>query len=227
MQISAIIPVVNEEGKVRQAIEKAWQAGADEVIVVDGNSSDKTFDLAQKSSCSVYQSTPGRANQQNHGVQQANGGVVLFLHVDTWLAPGSCKQIRECLQDPSVQAGAFEQRIGSNRRLIQWIAKGNARRVRWFNLAYGDQGIFVRKDVFDSLGGFPEVPLMEDYILSQRLRKSSKLALLPGPIHVDPRRWERYGPIRQTLRNWLLVFAFRIGISPARLANYYQRHDQK
>ncbi len=225
MQISAIIPVVNEPTKIQYAIEKAWLAGADEVIVVDGNSSDDTFRLAQESNCSVFQSTPGRATQLNHGVKQANGVVVLFLHVDTWLEAGACDQIRACLLDDHVQAGAFEQRIDSNRRLIKWIEKGNARRVRWFNLAYGDQGIFLRKQVFESIGGFPEVKLMEDYILSQKLRKISSFALLPGPLHVDARRWERHGPFRQTLRNWCITAAYRLGISPDRLAGFYQRHD--
>ena len=227
MQISAIIPVVNEEARIENAIEKAWLAGADEVIVVDGQSQDKTTTLAKNSNCSLFQSTPGRAKQLNHGVRQANGGVVLFLHADTWLEPGACDQIRDSLADERVLAGAFEQNIQSKRRIVKWIEKGNARRVRWFNLAYGDQGIFVRKQVFEEVGGFPDVPLMEDYILSQRLRKRTSFALLPGPLHVDARRWEQHGPLRQTLRNWLITAAFRLGVSPTRLANFYRRHDSK
>lgn len=227
MRISAIIPVVNEESRIENAIEKAWLAGADEVIVVDGNSTDNTAALAQNSNCSLIQSTPGRAKQQNHGVQQATGVVVLFLHADTWLEEGGCDQIRSCLADREVLAGAFQQQIESQNRLVRWIERGNARRVRWFNLAYGDQGIFVRKEVFDAIGGFPDVPLMEDYILSQRLRKQAPFALLPGPLHVDARRWEKQGALRQTLRNWSITAAFRLGVSPERLAQHYRRHDSK
>lgn len=227
MRISAIIPVVNEEARIENAIEKAWLAGADEVIVVDGQSQDKTAALAKNSNCSLFQSTPGRAKQLNHGVRQANGDVVLFLHADTWLESGACDQIRLSLKDPRILAGAFEQSIQSQRRMIKWIEKGNARRVRWFNLAYGDQGMFVRKRIFEAEGGFPEVPLMEDYILSQRLRKRASLALLPGPLYVDARRWEQHGALRQTLRNWFITVAFRLGVSPARLAGFYRRHDSR
>lgn len=226
MKISVIIPVVNEQARIRQAIDRAWAAGADEVIVVDGQSSDNTASEAQKSNCSFFLTTPGRATQQNHGAKQARGAVVLFLHVDTWLVEDACSQIRECLSDPLIEAGAFQQQIESSRRLLKWIEKGNANRVRLFNLAYGDQGIFVRKSVFDEVGGFPKIPLMEDYALSQRLRKRSKLALLPGPLYVDARRWHENGPLLQTIRNWLITLAFRMGVSPKRLARFYSRHDR-
>lgn len=227
MRISAIIPVVNEEARIENAIEKAWLAGADEVIVVDGGSTDNTVALAKNSNCSLYQSTPGRAKQQNHGVQQATGVVVLFLHADTWLEAGACNQIRDRMAEPDVLAGAFRQKIESDRRMIRWIQKGNARRVHWFGLAYGDQGIFVRKSVFESVGGFPDVALMEDYMLSERLRKMAPLALLPGPLHVDARRWNEHGVLRQTLRNWCITMAYRLGVSPGRLAGFYRRHDRK
>jgi rSAM/selenodomain-associated transferase 2 len=226
MRVSAIIPIVNEARRVQQAVDRAWVAGADEVIVVDGQSTDGTYELAGKSTCSLLQTTPGRANQQNHGVKQAIGDVVLFLHADTWLEKGSVDQIRTVLDDERVLAGAFCQKIESDWRMISWIQAANANRIRWFNLAYGDQGLFVRKAVFDRLGGFPEVQFLEDYILSQRLRKLSNLALLPGPLHVDARRWEKNGPIRQTLRNWLIIAAYRFGVSPDRLAKFYRRHDQ-
>lgn len=225
MQISVVIPVINEQARIQHAVERAWAAGANEVIVVDGHSTDLTAELAHQTNCSYFLSTPGRATQQNHGVQQAIGDVVLFLHADTWLPPNACDQIRQHLEDPTVIGGAFEQEIQSPRRLLKWIEKGNAFRVRWFNLAYGDQGIFVRKPDFLDLGGFPDVELMEDYMLSQRLRRRGRMVLLKGPLHVDARRWNQHGPIRQTLRNWLITLGFRLGIPPRKLAKFYRRHD--
>ena len=122
--------------------------------------------------------------------------------------------------------GAFSQRIdagGLAFRLLEW---GNARRARWLGLPYGDQAIFVRREAFFAAGGFPDVPLMEDVLLMQRLRRRAWPLLLPGPVHVSARRWQRHGVVRQTIRNWALLAAFASGISPERLARYYRRHDE-
>jgi hypothetical protein len=151
--------------------------------------------------------------------------VLLFLHADTWLAPGSIPQIREALAKPGTSHGAFRQRIeaeGIAYRALEW---GNAARVRWLGLPYGDQGIFVRQASFAKEGGFPVVQLMEDVCLAQRLRRSTWPQLLAGPLHVDPRRWKRQGILRQTLRNWLLLTAYKLGVPPDRLARFYRRHD--
>lgn len=98
-------------------------------------------------------------------------------------------------------------------------------RVRRRGLAYGDQGIFVRRAVFEALGGFPEVRLMEDVMLMQALRRRSRPAPLPGPVYVSPRRWQKHGVLRQTVRNWLLLSAFRLGVHPDRLAAFYAPHQ--
>ncbi len=225
MQISVIIPVINEQSNVTKAIDSAWLAGADEVIVVDGGSTDETPNLANNSNCSFFQTTPGRAKQQNHGAELANGDVVLFLHADTWLVENACEQIRDCLAKTDAIGGAFQQKIESNRKVMRWIESGNARRVRWFSLPYGDQGIFVRKSVFDAIGGFPDWKLMEDYRLSELLRTRGKLVLLSGPLHVNARRWEMKGPLRQTLLNWRIVLSYKLGWHPDQLAKLYRRHD--
>ena len=225
MRISIVIPVINEAPRISQAIERAWQAGADEVVVVDGGSDDRTAEIAGHCRCQLVRSPVGRAVQQNRGAEIATGDTLLFLHADNWLEPHAVQQIRQALADPHVHCGAFRQSIearGCLYRLLQW---GNGLRVRLRGLAYGDQGIFIRRQLFEEIGRFPDVPLMEDLILMQRLRRSTWPVLLDGPLHVDARRWQRHGVIPQTIRNWCLVTAYCLGISTQRLAHLYQRHD--
>ena len=225
MKVSVIIPALNEEALIAAAARSAWEAGADEVIVADGGSADETVAIAQEQECEVVVSAAGRAIQQNAGAARASGDVLLFLHADNRLGPTAIEQVRELLRDANVQSGAFRQRIDANGvtyRLLEW---GNAWRVRWRGLPYGDQAIFLRREFFTSLGGFPEVKLMEDLLLMKQARRISWPRLLDGPVYNDARRWRRHGVIRQTLRNWTLLTAYQLGWSPDTLARYYRRHD--
>jgi rSAM/selenodomain-associated transferase 2 len=175
----------------------------------------------------VIQSPPGRALQQNAGAAAARGPILLFQHADCWLAADSLRQIVRALNErPAAVAGAFRQRIAAQGPLYRLLEQGNAARVRWFGLAYGDQGIFVRRAIFEQIGGFAAVPLMEDVMLMRQLRRHGRPLLLPGPLHVSARRWRRQGVIRQTARNWCLLAAFFCGVSPASLARHYRRHDR-
>jgi rSAM/selenodomain-associated transferase 2 len=225
MRVSIVIPVINEAPRVEIAIERAWQAGADEVLVVDGGSHDETAAIASGSRCDLLRSDPGRSIQQNTGAEAATGDVLTFLHADNWLEPGAIDQIRQAVLDPKVCCGAFHQVIEADGLLYRLLEQGNALRAKRRGLPYGDQGIFVRRQTFEQLGGFPNQPLMEDLIFMRRARRMTRPILLPGPLHVDARRWQRHGVIRQTLRNWCLIAAYHLGASPARLAHFYQRHD--
>lgn len=225
MQFSVVIPALNEAASIRRAAQSAWEAGACEVIVADGGSDDATASLAASENCLVIHAPRGRAHQQNAGAAAARGQVLLFLHADAALSPHVGAQLGRYFSRPETNCAALRQRIEAEGLAYRWLERGNAERVRWLGLPYGDQAISVRREVFRGLGGFPEVPLLEDLIFMQRLRRRSWPALLEGPVHVSPRRWQRYGCVRQTLRNWGILAAFVCGESPQNLANYYRHHD--
>ena len=222
MRVSVIIPVRNESVRIAQAIHRARAAGADQVIVCDGESTDATASIAEAMPCELVISPPGRGKQQNQAVRVADGDCLLFLHADTWLPEGGIAQIRRVLTRPSAMVGCFLQRIASPGWPYRLLERGNAARVRLWQVPYGDQGLFFRRDIFERLGGFPDIPIMEDVRLMRRFRRIARPLLLPGPLGVDARRWQQMGVLRQTVRNWLLLGAERIGVSPDRLATFYQ-----
>jgi rSAM/selenodomain-associated transferase 2 len=221
-EISVVIPALNEESSIAVAVRSAVQAGAGEIIVVDGGSQDDTIGAARQAGATkIVRSLPGRGVQLNSGVVLVDfhQRVVLFLHADNALDPNCLEQI--CDREESIW-GAFRQRIESPATIYRWIEWGNAMRVRLRRMPFGDQAVFVRKEVLDRQGGFEEIPLMEDVALSRRLRRIAKPVLLPGPVQVNARRWQGRGPIRQTLRNWWIQLAYAAGVSPQRLKEWYR-----
>ncbi|MBI1899808.1 MAG: TIGR04283 family arsenosugar biosynthesis glycosyltransferase [Planctomycetia bacterium] len=222
--VSVVIPALNEAASIAQAVRRAWELGPREVIVVDGGSTDGTLDVARSCRCVALASPRGRGVQQNAGAAAASGDVLLFLHADTWLDPGAIEQIAAALASDRVCGGSFRQRIEAPGFLYRLLECGNALRARW-GRPYGDQGIFLRRDVFFRGGGFPEAALMEDVLLVRKIRRCGRLVLLPGRIHVSPRRWQKHGIVRQTLRNWRLLTALGWGADPERLAEHYEPHS--
>ena len=223
--ISIIIPALNESQGIARAVERAWATKPAEVLVIDGGSLDGTSEIAAACGARTWHSQRGRAHQQNLGAEKAVGETLLFLHADNWLAAEGLHQISRALIDPTVQCGAFRQRIEAPAAIYRAIECGNAFRARHRGLPYGDQGIFVRRGVLEAVGGFPDVDLMEDLLLMRRLRRFSKPILLPGPILVNARRWQQQGVLRQTLVNWALLTAERLGTSPKSLARFYPSHS--
>jgi rSAM/selenodomain-associated transferase 2 len=231
LSLTIIIPTLNEAAGVALAVSRARALAETgvvvaDVIVADGGSRDGTPQIAETAGAHVVPCPRGRGTQQNCAARQARGEVLLFLHADTWLDPEAASQIEAALSDVRVWGGAFRQRIEAEGLLFRLLERGNAWRAGYCDLPYGDQGIFIRRSVFERVGGFPEVPLMEDLILIKALGREFRPALLPGPLYVSARRWERHGILRQTLRNWLLVALFQLGISPQCLARLYRPHAE-
>jgi rSAM/selenodomain-associated transferase 2 len=220
MAVSIIIPTLNESSSIASAVAKARALEPAEVIVVDGGSDDDTV-ARSVAADRVLISPRGRSSQQNAGAAASRGDVLLFLHADCWLEPGSLEAVNAALCDDRSVGGCFRQRIDAEGRRYRWLEWGNALRVRWWKLAYGDQGIFVRRAVFERLGGFPPLPFMEDLFFMKRLRREGRFALVDAPLHVSARRWQQHGVVRQTARNWFLTALAQAGVPPARLARLY------
>jgi rSAM/selenodomain-associated transferase 2 len=220
MSVSIIIPTLNEATQIGAAIDSARAAGPLEIIVADGGSSDGTVELAQ-SADRVIVSPRGRAAQQNAGAALARSDTLLFLHADCRLPRECLSEITRVLASPHVAGGCFRQQIDAPGARYRWLERGNALRVKLWGLAYCDQAIFVRRETFERLGGFPPLALMEDLFFMKRLRREGKIAMLDSRLVVSPRRWQQQGVVRQTARNWFLTALAQCGVSPDRLVRLY------
>ena len=221
-QISVIIPTLNEESAICQTLETLPRpsAGDVEVIVVDGGSRDRTVERAGPLA-RVINSSPGRARQMNAGALSASGETLLFLHADTRLPPNAFLLIQQSLADPDCCGGAFRHsldRRGILFRLISWMSN---LRARWPGIIYGDQAPFIRKSVFEALGGFREQEILEDGDLTWRMRKAGRVRLLKASVVTSARRWERLGCWRTIFLMWTIALGYCCGVSPARLKRLY------
>lgn len=221
--LSVIIPTLNEAHHIQATLATVPRSPTVEVIVVDGGSQDGTVAIAQRLGATVLTHPPGRAAQMNAGAALARGCTLLFLHADTRLPAGAIAAIEQHLAQPQVVAGAFELAIEgelAGLRLVEW---GVRRRSHWLQLPYGDQGLFLKAATFHQVGGFPEQAIMEDFELVHRLKRLGTVAIAPLAVVTSDRRWRRLGIVRTTLLNQVMVMAYRMGISPQRLAQWYRR----
>jgi rSAM/selenodomain-associated transferase 2 len=220
MRVSVIIPTLNEEATLADTIASLRRERCHEIIVVDGGSTDRTVTCASAADV-VFTATRGRAAQMNAGAAHASGDALLFLHADCRLEPGSLMEAGRLLGRRHVIAGCFTMRVEADGWLYRMIDVCATARVRLAGIIYGDQGLFLRRDTFHAVGGFPELRLMEDVFVSLRLRRLGRIAVARKRITVSPRRWQRQGIIRQTLRNWTLTVLAAAGANPDRLAHFY------
>jgi len=224
MKVSVIVPTLNEEDFIEGALARVGPLSAElEVIVSDGGSKDNTVALARGLGARLITTAPGRGAQMDRGAKLAAGNVLLFLHADTELPNGWLETIEKSLEDRGVVAGAFSLAIGTPGLWFRMVEAVARRRARYLGLIFGDQAIFVRRDVFNEIGGFRGLPLMEDVDCVKRLRRVGKVVLLEKSVLTSPRRWTSGGPIKNTLKNWFFLLLYKVGFSPARLYDWYYR----
>ena len=221
MDISVVIPVLNEEKVIERNLRDLNKNLITETIVSDGGSNDDTVVIASRFA-KVVHSNPGRGAQMNFGAKAATCDILLFLHADTILPDQWRDRILSSMADEGVVGGAFSLSIDSDRLSHRIIAATANLRSRLTKLPYGDQGIFVKRSVFEKIGGFKDIPIMEDVDLMRRLKKSGKVIILDDKVKTLARRWEKEGVVYTTIRNWLLLTLFYMGVTPERLYKLYK-----
>jgi len=221
-RVSVIIPALNEERQIAATLRAVEQSRCHQVIVVDGGSADATMQRAQEAGVTILISKPGRARQMNAGAVRAEGGSLLFLHADTLLPPGWAEVVLRTLCAPGVAAGAFRFRIAgtfAGKAFIEWAT---GFRSRWLQRPFGDQGLFLARALFEEMGGFADLPIMEDYEFSARLRQHGRIVTVGEAALTSARRWKTLGVLRTTLRNQWMLAGYHLGVSPQKLATRYR-----
>ncbi|MCB7128328.1 MAG: TIGR04283 family arsenosugar biosynthesis glycosyltransferase [Candidatus Brocadiales bacterium] len=220
--ISVIIPALNEADTIAATLkavtEQRWRSGRSEVIVVDGGSRDRTREIAGPYA-RVIEGKRGRAAQMNMGVRHASGDILLFLHADTVIPQGAFEEIAEGLKRPGVTAGSFRLRFDTSRPFLGFLTFFT--RFGWWWARYGDQGLFLTRKTFEKLGGFKDIPIMEDVDIIRRLRRRGRLHIIQDPVVTSARRYLDRGIYRQHFLNLFLFAAYFCGVSPERLKKLY------
>jgi rSAM/selenodomain-associated transferase 2 len=219
--VSIIIPTLDEAAVIADTLRSLRAQRPHEIVVVDGGSSDGTALLAEGLADRVLTGPRGRAAQMNHGAAHASGDILLFLHADCRPEAGALAQAERLLARPGVVAGCFRLRVAAAAPVYRLIDGCATARVLLTGIVYGDQGLYLRRETFARVGGFPPLRLMEDVFLSLALRRLGRVVVAPARAHVSARRWRHQGVLRQTLRNWALTAAVLCGANPDRLARFY------
>ena len=222
---SIIVPVLHEALTINHAIEHIRKISSGlqvEIIIVDGDTEVSTIHSITDRKVTKLVSPKGRGKQMNKGALRAQGDILLFLHPDTRLPENAFALIVDEMDKKEYAGGAFELGINSDRRVFSLIEKLVSVRTRLTRIPYGDQAIFIKKEVFNRIKGFKEIPIMEDIDLMRRIRKSGyEIYIIPEKVKTSPRRWEREGVLYCTLRNWTITILYLFGAKPESLAKYY------
>ena len=225
--ISVIIPTLNEAREISETLRRVSAVPEVlETIVVDGGSRDDTLSLARAHARKILTAPPGRGGQMRAGAQAAQGSVILLLHADTWLEPDAGRALLAALARPGVAGGGFPKRFRGDP--LPWPLRGSAwrchARLQLTGRILGDQGCFFRREVLESVGGVPDLPLMEEFELCRRLRRKGWLVLADSTVSTSTRKFERLGVWKTyRLMAWVTVLHF-LGFPPRRLKQIYERH---
>lgn len=216
--VSIVIPAYNEEKALPHTLrELARRPGDYEVIVVDGGSRDQTIDIARSfPDGQVITAPKGRASQMNAGAKQAKGEWLLFLHADTLLPPGAIQRLNELESDKTIQAGGFMHQFSGDDWRLKLISLLDNFRCTRSRIIYGDQALFIRRTLFEQLGGFPDQPILEDVAFCERLIKVTRPLLLSPPVITDARKFLKMGVWRSFLRVLLIILhvEYRLPVLP-------------
>lgn len=226
VRFSIIIPVLGEQECIDVCLENLRTQGfvhSRQIIVVDGDPDGGTIYRIQDDDVLCLKSAAGRARQMNAGAAVAKGDILLFLHVDTTLPPDALEKISRVMATRRYVGGAFDLAIDSERLFLKYIAARASVRSRLNRIPYGDQAIFIDRTYFESLGGFKEIPIMEDVELMRRIKRDGRMIhILRDRVTTSARRWEAEGPLYTTLRNQCLMLLYYLGVSPERLSRFYR-----
>ena len=224
MQISVIIPVLNEEAVIGACLAQFCGVEDVELIVVDGGSTDGTQQVVEARSGVqwVQVERSERALQMNAGAERAKGDVFLFLHADTFLPPDGLMLIRDSVHVPNVVGGRF--RLGLSEKTIGFrlVAFLSTLRSRYLGITYGDQGIYVRRETFNALGGFPPLQLFEDSEFCSRVAREGKFMMLNARVCSSTRRWRKWGFVRTVVEMWVLRLLYTFSVSDVTLSRWYR-----
>lgn len=221
--ISIIVPVLNEENTIRENLENLVRlSGNKEIIVVDGGSCDNTVDIA-KNYATVINSHRGRARQMNRGAKVAKGDILWFIHSDSKLDKNSINQIEKTIEEGNI-GGCFKLYFYDlDTPFMKFVSSSSNKRAKYLKLIFGDQGIFMRKDIFEKLNGYKDMDLMEDWEFSRRIHRLGKMKVLDKEIGTSARRFKKGGQLRTLLLMHKIKILYILGTPTDKLAKMYRQ----
>jgi len=226
IKFSIIVPVLHEGERINELIEYLKRLDSEknvEMIIVDGTPERDTLRAIHSNNVIKISSEKGRAKQMNAGASIAHGEILIFLHADTGLPPHALRKINSFMTRKKYVGGAFDLGIKSDKFIFKVIGNFASIRSRLNRIPFGDQSIFIRREYFNRIRGYKEIPLMEDMELMRRIKRSGdKIRIFYDQVMTSPRRWEKEGVVYCTLRDWTLQVLYFLGISPDKLAKFYK-----